>query len=90
MGWKGQHTDEPKPVDSPDNLFETVPGDPGAHGRFDDRSRDSTAWTTLRLALTSKKALIALIGLGAAAAPAVVFSRNGHAPGSVRRLTGLR
>src|ERR687886_2122667 len=43
-GWKGQHTDEDKPVGSPDNLFETLPGDPGAHGRFDDQSRKSTAW----------------------------------------------
>jgi NAD(P)-dependent dehydrogenase (short-subunit alcohol dehydrogenase family) len=51
MGWKSQHTDEDKPVGSPDNLFETLPGDPGAHGRFDDRSRDSTAWTRLRLSL---------------------------------------
>ena len=50
-GWKSQHTDEPKPVDSPDNLFETLPGDPGAHGRFDDESRGSTAWTRLRLLL---------------------------------------
>ena len=25
-GWKGQHTDEPKPVGSPDNLFDPVPG----------------------------------------------------------------
>jgi NAD(P)-dependent dehydrogenase (short-subunit alcohol dehydrogenase family) len=49
MGWKGQHTDEPKPVDSPDILFATLPGDPGAHGRFDDRSRGSTVWTRLRL-----------------------------------------
>jgi NAD(P)-dependent dehydrogenase (short-subunit alcohol dehydrogenase family) len=48
-GWKGQHTNRDKPVDSPDNLFETLPGDPGAHGRFDDRSRGSTLWTSLRL-----------------------------------------
>ena len=48
-GWKNQHTDEPKPVGSPDNLFETLPGDPGAHGRFDDRARGSTLWTRLRL-----------------------------------------
>ena len=48
-GWKGQHTEELKPTDSPDNLFEPLPGDPGAHGRFDDRSRNSTAWTWLRL-----------------------------------------
>src|SRR5881227_4148022 len=41
MGWKGQHTGEDKPVGSPDNLFEPLPGDPGVHGRFDDRSRAS-------------------------------------------------
>jgi NAD(P)-dependent dehydrogenase (short-subunit alcohol dehydrogenase family) len=51
MGWKSQHTEEDKPVGSPDNLFETLPGDPGAHGRFDARSRASTAWTRLRLFL---------------------------------------
>jgi NAD(P)-dependent dehydrogenase (short-subunit alcohol dehydrogenase family) len=48
-GWNAQHTNEPKPVQSPDNLFEPLPGDPGAHGRFDNRSRNSTAWTWLRL-----------------------------------------
>jgi NAD(P)-dependent dehydrogenase (short-subunit alcohol dehydrogenase family) len=50
-GWKSQHTGEPKPADAPDNLFDTLPGDPGAHGRFDDRSRGSTVWTKLRLLL---------------------------------------
>ena len=50
-GWKSQHTDEPKPLDSPDNLFDTLPGDPGAHGRFDDQARGSTVWTKLRLLL---------------------------------------
>jgi NAD(P)-dependent dehydrogenase (short-subunit alcohol dehydrogenase family) len=48
-GWKNQHTDETKPVDAPDNLFDTLPGDPGAHGRFDARARGSTVWTRLRL-----------------------------------------
>jgi NAD(P)-dependent dehydrogenase (short-subunit alcohol dehydrogenase family) len=51
IGWKNQHTGEGKPVDSPDNLYETLPGDPGAHGRFDERSKRSTAWTRLRLLL---------------------------------------
>ena len=50
-GWKGQHTGERKPVDSPDILFGTLPGDPGARGRFDARSRGSTLWTRLRLML---------------------------------------
>jgi NAD(P)-dependent dehydrogenase (short-subunit alcohol dehydrogenase family) len=49
MGWASQHTDEPKPIGSPDNLFETLPGDPGARGRFSSRSRKSTLWTSLRL-----------------------------------------
>jgi NAD(P)-dependent dehydrogenase (short-subunit alcohol dehydrogenase family) len=48
-GWKSQHTEELKPVGSPDNLFAPLPGDPGAHGRFGDRSRRTTAWTWLRL-----------------------------------------
>src|SRR5207253_534630 len=49
IGWKKQHTGEDKPVDAPDNLFDTLPGDPGAHGRFDAQAKRSTAWTTLRL-----------------------------------------
>jgi NAD(P)-dependent dehydrogenase (short-subunit alcohol dehydrogenase family) len=49
IGWKNQHTDEPKSVDAPDNLFDTLREDPGAHGRFDDQSRGSTVWTRLRL-----------------------------------------
>ncbi len=51
IGWKSQHTNEPKPVDSPDILFDTLPGDPGARGRFDDQARGSTLWTRLRLLL---------------------------------------
>jgi NAD(P)-dependent dehydrogenase (short-subunit alcohol dehydrogenase family) len=67
-GWKSQHTPELKPQDSPDNLFEVIPGDPGAHGRFDDRSRESSAWTWLRLHGGKQ----ALIGLGVAGAAAVL------------------
>jgi NAD(P)-dependent dehydrogenase (short-subunit alcohol dehydrogenase family) len=48
-GWRSQHTDELKPTNSPNNLFDVIPGDPGAHGRFDKHARDSTAWTSLRL-----------------------------------------
>ncbi|WP_242154101.1 SDR family oxidoreductase [Sphingomonas sp. BAUL-RG-20F-R05-02] len=38
-GYTGQLTDEPAPADAPSNLFEPVPGDYSAHGRFDDSSR---------------------------------------------------
>jgi len=67
-GWKGQSTGEPKPVDSPDNLWETIPGDPGAHGRFDDRARASSAWTDARLRLgkSGSMAVLALSALGGA------------------------
>ena len=54
IGWKNQHTDQDKPIDSPDNLFETLPGDPGAHGRFDGQAKASTAWTRLRLLLPKR------------------------------------
>src|SRR5437763_6239614 len=37
-GYEAQQTDEPVPAGRPDNLFEPVPGDHGAHGRFDARA----------------------------------------------------
>ncbi len=37
-GYDGQQTDQPENPDRPNNLYEPVPGDHGAHGRFDDRS----------------------------------------------------
>jgi NAD(P)-dependent dehydrogenase (short-subunit alcohol dehydrogenase family) len=73
-GWQGQHTGEPKPTDAPDNLFEPLPGDPGAHGRFDDSSRRTTAWTWLRLRR-------ATIGAGLALGTmALLASRAGRFP----------
>ena len=38
-GYTGQLSDQALPPDAPTNLFEPVPGDYGAHGRFDSRSR---------------------------------------------------
>ena len=75
MGWSSQHTDEDKPVDSPDNLFAPLPGDPGAHGRFDDRSRGSTAWTSLRL----RRRLVGVVALGGAAMVAGSVERGRRA-----------
>jgi NAD(P)-dependent dehydrogenase (short-subunit alcohol dehydrogenase family) len=54
MGWKNQHTGEAKPVDSPDNLYDPLPGDPGAHGRFEGQAKTSTAWTRLRLLIPKR------------------------------------
>ena len=61
-GWESQTTGEPKPVESPDNLCETVPGDPGAHGRFDTQSRPSSAWTNARLRLGKMGSIAAVTG----------------------------
>lgn len=59
-GWKGQTTGEPKPVDSPNNLWETIPGDPGVRGRFDAVARGSSAWTAARLQLGKVGSMAAL------------------------------
>jgi NAD(P)-dependent dehydrogenase (short-subunit alcohol dehydrogenase family) len=62
-GWKAQHTGEPKPVGSPDNLFAPLPGDRGARGRFSARARPTTAWTSLRLRRWLLGAAVAGVGL---------------------------
>ena len=74
-GWDAQTTGEPKPVEVPDNLWQTVPGDPGAHGRFDTQARRSTAWTELRLR-RGKLGLAAALGIGAALATLGLRSRE--------------
>ncbi len=38
-GYEGQLTDEKLAADAPANLFDAVPGNYGAHGRFDAQSR---------------------------------------------------
>jgi short-subunit dehydrogenase len=42
MGYSGQLTQEAKPADAPANLFETVQGPYGAHGRFDAKAKSSS------------------------------------------------
>jgi NAD(P)-dependent dehydrogenase (short-subunit alcohol dehydrogenase family) len=48
-GVKGQQTSEPADPDKPNNLYEPVGGDPGAHGRFDDRAHafSPQLWTDM-------------------------------------------
>jgi short chain dehydrogenase len=45
---KGQLSDADKPADRPDNLFDVVPGDPGAHGPYDKgaHARSYQVWAT--------------------------------------------
>ena len=75
-GYAAQQTDEPEQRDRPDNLWQPVPGDYGAHGAFDDRSynRSTEVWLAehrwLRLGLLS-------VGVAAVAAVAAVVKRRG-------------
>lgn len=65
--YDGQQTEEPVSPDRPDNLFEPVPGDHGAHGIFDNRAHASSVqlWqTTHRTAWIPATLGIVAIGWG--------------------------
>src|ERR1043166_1490571 len=47
MGYKSQQTNERINFPRPDNLFESVPGLFGAHGRFDNRARNDSIFFQL-------------------------------------------
>ncbi|MGA7384161.1 MAG: SDR family oxidoreductase [Methylocella sp.] len=55
-GYSGQLSAEPADPAAPDNLFEPVPGDHGAHGRFDKRA---TPWSAALWASMHKGSLLA-------------------------------
>lgn len=61
-GYESQQAAEPAGEDRRDNLFEPVPGDRGAHGRFDADSHTRSA----QLWATRHRRLLAVIGLAAA------------------------
>jgi short-subunit dehydrogenase len=48
-GYKSQQTEEPEDPNRPNNLWKPVPGDHGAHGRFDSRAheRSTELWLDL-------------------------------------------
>jgi NAD(P)-dependent dehydrogenase (short-subunit alcohol dehydrogenase family) len=50
-GYDAQQTDEPIDPNRPDNLFEPVPGNQGAHGPFDKRARSFSVQLWLRTQL---------------------------------------
>lgn len=54
-GYKGQMTSMPEESDRKNNLWEPLPGDHGAHGDFDENSRNFSAVTWISL---HKRALI--------------------------------
>ncbi|HEX5182177.1 MAG TPA: SDR family oxidoreductase [Allosphingosinicella sp.] len=63
-GFASQQDRKPVSPDRRDNLFEPVPGDHGAHGRFDAEAVDDSA----ELWVSTHKKQIGLAALGAAAA----------------------
>jgi len=62
-GYDSQQTDKPADPDRPNNLWEPLPGDHGAHGRFASRSTNSSPQTWINERLPA----IALIGTAAMA-----------------------
>jgi NAD(P)-dependent dehydrogenase (short-subunit alcohol dehydrogenase family) len=74
-GYAAQQTDEPRDPNQPDNLWQPVAGDHGAHGVFDDRASDHS----LQLWANTHRGWLLLAGLGVAgAATYAALARNGH------------
>jgi NAD(P)-dependent dehydrogenase (short-subunit alcohol dehydrogenase family) len=63
-GYDAQQTDQPVDPNRPDNLFDTVPGDHGAHGPFD---AESSTWSA-QLWARMHSGVVAATGVAAAAA----------------------
>ena len=68
MGYDAQQTDEPVPPNRPNNLWQPLPEDFGAHGRFDARSSGRSPY----LWATTHRGLIAALALAGAAALVLV------------------
>jgi NAD(P)-dependent dehydrogenase (short-subunit alcohol dehydrogenase family) len=69
----GQQTKEPVPDDRPTNLWEPLPGDRGAHGRFGDEAKPRSVqlWASKH-----HRALLAAAGAGLAGAVAGALGRR--------------
>jgi len=66
IGFDGQQGDEPEEPGRRDNLFETIPGDAGAHGPFGERAKGASPQlfaNTHRGAIGGVVAALAAIGL---------------------------
>lgn len=68
-GYQSQQTDEPDDPARPNNLFEPLPGDHGAHGAFDDRARRFS----LQLWLDEHRDLLRGAAVASAAVAGLIF-----------------
>jgi NAD(P)-dependent dehydrogenase (short-subunit alcohol dehydrogenase family) len=69
--YKDQQTDQAVAPGRPDNLFAPIAGDPGAHGSFDTRARE----TSMQLWATTHRGWIALALLGLGGATWNIFKK---------------
>jgi NAD(P)-dependent dehydrogenase (short-subunit alcohol dehydrogenase family) len=67
VGYDSQQTDEPVDPDRRDNLWSPVPGDHGAHGGFEERSRDGS----LELWTAEHRGSLTMLAAGVLAAGAI-------------------
>ena len=56
FAYSGQQASEPKDAAAPENLWQSVPGDYGAHGRFDAEAKSSSLQFRLLRALFGRRA----------------------------------
>jgi hypothetical protein len=83
-GLDAQQTGEPEDEGRPDNLFAPVPGDHGAHGRFDGRAA-SFSW---QLWLTTHRGAAVAGGLGLALlGAALARARDGRSADGAQALS---
>jgi short-subunit dehydrogenase len=64
-GYDSQQTDEPEPPGRPHNLWEPLPGDHGAHGRFDAQARPRSIAYDLNVRRGTIALGLAALGLAA-------------------------
>jgi NAD(P)-dependent dehydrogenase (short-subunit alcohol dehydrogenase family) len=84
VGFTGQQSPEPVSPDRKDNLFEPVPGDYAAHGRFDSEAHEDSPelWASMH----KKQIGLAALGAVAATAASVGFMLAGRRdPASARK-----
>lgn len=73
--FEGQQTDQPRDPNRPDNLWDPLPGDYGAHGRFDAQARTASP----QLWATKHRRLIGAIGAAMVAVGLGYWAKNGRA-----------